>query len=270
MPRPTASSLSLGAPVAPAPPKTAQSTTTTPEAAAAQPVWPGHRLTIRLGRVMTFLWLAVAVAILLSLVQDLLIFLVPEAGFTDRIYRLDLDTEASLPTWLSSGLMLVCALTLLAIGVQARRHGLVKALPWLLLSAAFFFLSLDESISLHEWLSAAIAARVDNTGIFYFVWAVPALVLCIAGLACFLPFILGFKGTDRALLVGSAVVFLAGAVGVEMLGGMEAEAAGIETLRYRLLSTLEETLEFSGLLLFLLFLLRRLREDHNRLTIYFK
>jgi hypothetical protein len=54
-----------------------------------------------------------------------------------------------------------------------------------------------------------------------------------------------------------------------MLGGIEAEVAGIETLKYRLLSTLEETLEFAGLLIFLLFLLRRLRAAHNRTTICF-
>jgi hypothetical protein len=149
-------------------------------------------------------------------------------------------------------------------------EGRLKALPWFLLSAAFFFVSLDEAISLHEWLSAAIGAQVNNTGLFYFVWTVPALVACIVGLACFLPFILSFKGFDRALLIGSAAVFLSGAIGVEMLGGIEAEVAGIETLKYRLLSTLEETLEFAGLLIFLLFLLRRLRAAHNRTTICFE
>src|SRR3546814_3767527 len=67
-------------------------------------------VTIPVRGLMLLLSAAVVVAVLLSLVQDLLIFLAPEAGFTDRIYRLDLDTEASLPTWLSSCLMLVCSL----------------------------------------------------------------------------------------------------------------------------------------------------------------
>ena len=230
---------------------------------------PARRLTIRLRSVMVFLWAAVALLVLLSLVQDLLIFLVPETGFSDRIYRLDLDTEASVPTWFSSGLMLVCALTLLAISLQVAREGRLKALPWFLLSAAFFFVSLDESISLHEWMSAVIGAHVDKGGLFYFVWTVPALIACALGLACFLPFILGFKGLDRALLIGSAAVFLSGAIGMEMLGGAEAEVAGIDTLKYRLLATIEETLELAGLMLFLLFLLRRLRAAHNRTTICF-
>jgi hypothetical protein len=212
----------------------------------------------------------VALVILASFVQDLLIYLAPEVGFTDRIWRLDLDTEQSLPTWLSSGLMLVCALALLALGAQARQDGFYKALPWLLLSAAFFFVSLDESISLHEWMSAALGAQVDKGGLFYFIWTVPALIACVIGLACFLPFILSFKGLDRALLLGSAIVFLSGAIGMEMIGGSVAEVAGIDNLRYRLLSTAEETLEFAGLLLFLLFLLRRLRALRDGLTLRFE
>lgn len=229
-----------------------------------------RRLTIRVRPVMAFLAAAIALVVLLSLVQDLLIFLAPEAGFSDRIYRLDLDTEASLPTWFSSGLMLVCALTLLAIALQEKREGLRRALPWLLMAAAFCALSLDEIATLHEGLSAALAARIDNSGLFYFAWTLPALALCLAGLACFVPFILGFKGLDRALLLGSAVIFLAGAIGMEMLGGAEAEAAGIATFKYRLLATLEESLEFAGLLLFLLFLLRRLRADHNGVSLRFE
>ncbi|HMA13423.1 MAG TPA: hypothetical protein VKP12_01465, partial [Kiloniellaceae bacterium] len=110
-------------------------------------------------------------------------------------------------------------------------------------------------------------AQVDKGGLFYFVWTVPALIACVVGLACFLPFILGFRGIDRALLLGSAAVFLSGAIGMEMIGGSVAEVAGIDNLRYRLLSTAEESLEFAGLLLFLLFLLRRLRALNGGLTL---
>lgn len=231
---------------------------------------PAQRLTIRIGSVIFFLWAAATVIVLLSLVQDLLIFLFPEVGFSDRIYRLDLDTEASLPTWFSSGLMLVCALALLAISLQVVRQGRLKALPWFLMAAAFFALSLDEIVTLHEWLSGALSARMDNTGLFYFAWTLPALVVCLAGLACFIPFIFSFGGLDRLLLIGSAVVFLSGALGMEMLGGGAAEAGGIETLEYRLLATVEESFELAGLLIFLLFLLRRLRADFNGLTLSFK
>ena len=231
---------------------------------------PARGVTIRLRAVMPVLSGTAVVVVLLSLIQDLLMFLVPEMGFDDRIYRLDLDTEASLPTWFSSTLMLICALALLAITLRTIRSDRRKALPWLLLTFMFFALSLDEIAMLHEGLSAILSAQIDSTGIFHFAWAFPALVVCLAGLACFAPFILGFNGADRVLLLGSAAIFLSGAVGVEMLGGAVAEAGGFATLEYRLLVTAEESLELAGLLVFLLFLLRRLRADQGRLTLYFK
>ncbi|WP_340119318.1 hypothetical protein [Pelagibius sp. 7325] len=227
-------------------------------------------VTIRLGPIMGILWAAAALIVLLSLVQDLLIFLAPEAGFSDRIYRLDVDTEASLPTWYSTSLLSLCALLLLLIGLQVNSQSRLKALPWFILTAIFAVLSLDEIATLHEGLSALLSARMDNSGLFYFAWTVPALIVCVAGLICFVPFILSFKGFDRVLLVSSAIVFLSGAIGMEMLGGAEAETGGIATLHYRMLTTLEETLEFAGVLLFLGFLLRRLRAAHARTVLKFE
>ena len=216
---------------------------------------------------MGLLWLSALLIVLASAVQDFLIYLAPGAGFTDRIYRLDLDTEASLPTWFSASLMLLCALALLFIAARARQDGLWKAMPWFLLAAMFLALSLDEIATFHEWASAALSSRIENTGLFYFAWAAPALVLCLAGLACFMPFIVEFKGLDRVLLIGSAAVFLLGAIGMEMLGGAAAEAGGVNTLHYRVLTTIEESLEYAGLLIFLYFLLRQVRRSYNETTL---
>lgn len=237
---------------------------------AAGPGQARHILTIKLSHVLGLLWLAVAGVVLLSLLQDLLIFGLPEAGLSERIYRLDLDTEASLPTWLASALMACCSGLLFLVAVQVKREQPRKAIPWFLLAVIFCALSLDEIAMIHEWLSGYLSARIDNSGLFYFAWTLPALVICLAGLICFVPFILSFKGIDRILLAGSAVVFLSGAIGMEMLGGSVAEVGGVETLQYRVFTTIEETLEYSGVLLFLYFILRQLRRSFNRTTICFE
>ena len=75
-------------------------------------------LTIRPSYLLGFLWLTAAIIVLLSLVQDLLIFFAPEVGFSDRIYRLDLDTEASLPTWFSAVLLLLSSVSSLFIALM--------------------------------------------------------------------------------------------------------------------------------------------------------
>ena len=229
----------------------------------------GRSVTISARRLLSLLWLAAATIVLLSLLQDIFIFLVPEAGFSDRIYRLDLDAEASLPTWFSCALMMLCSLMLFLVAAQAAQDRLWPAVPWFLLAAIFLLLSLDEIAMVHEWISAALAARIENSGLFYFAWTLPALIICLPGLVCFLPFILRFRGLDRVLLIGSAIVFLSGAVGMEMLAGAEAEVAGIDSLRYRLLATVEESLEYAGLLIFLTFILRQLRASYGRTEIRF-
>lgn len=230
----------------------------------------GKVVTIKLSRLFAFLWLAAIVIVLVSLSQDLLIFLAPEAGLSDRIYRLDLDAESSLPTWFAASLLLLCALSLLFVALQVDQGGRRKAIPWFLLAVIFAALSLDEIAMLHEWLSTVLSARMENTGLFYFAWTLPALVVCLAGLVCFVPFIFSFKGLDRGLLIGSAVVFLLGAIGMEMLGGAQAERAGIDSLHYRLFATIEESLEYAGVLLFLWFILRQLRASHNETALRFE
>lgn len=238
--------------------------------ALADPAQGGQTVTIRLSWVFSALWAGAAIIVLLSLVQDLLIFFAPEAGFSDRIHRLDLDAESSLPTWFAASLLFLCALSLLFIAVQVGQQQRRRAVPWFLLAIIFFALSLDEIAMLHEWLSSVLAARMDNSGLFYFAWTLPALIVCLAGLVCFVPFIFSFKGLDRVLLLGSAVVFLLGAIGMEMLGGAQAEAAGIDSPHYRFFATIEESLEFAGVLIFLLFILRQARADHNGTIICFR
>src|SRR3546814_19078029 len=73
---------------------------------------PVRSVTIPVRGLMLLLSAAVVVAVLLRLVPDLLIFLAPAAGFTDRIYRLDLATEPSLQPLLSACPLLVCPLAL--------------------------------------------------------------------------------------------------------------------------------------------------------------
>ncbi len=57
---------------------------------------------------------------------------------------------------------------------------------------------------------------------------------------------------------------------MEMLGGSVAETGDVEPLRYRIFTTIEETLEYSGVLIFLYFILRQLRASFNRTTICFE
>lgn len=194
----------------------------------------------------------VSLALLLaSVLQDVMLYAGPHPDLSAKIWLLDVDTEASVFTWISIVSLFSAAWLLFAAGRDAAARGDRFRWHWHVLAALFLLVSFDEFSGIHEKLSAALAGRFANTGLLYFAWAAPAGIISLAGLAAFVPFLRSLPPMVGATMIASAALFLGGAVGVEMLGGSVAEAAGIESLRYRLLANLEEGLELAGTLLFI-------------------
>ncbi len=169
---------------------------------------------------------------------------------SNKIWLLDVDSEQSAFTWLSVVAAFSVAWLLLVAGGDAAMRGSRFKWHWYFLAVLFLLVSFDEFVTVHEKISAALASRVQNTGILYFAWAAPAGVISLLGLAAFIPFIRSFPPRLEILLVLSAVLFLSGAVGFEMVGGSIAEVEGTESFRYRMLTNIEEGLEMAGVLTF--------------------
>lgn len=181
---------------------------------------------------------------------------------TSKIWMLDVDVEQSIFTWVSVLAFFFAAQLLFWIGREKFATGDRFRWHWCFLAAVFLMLSLDEFSSLHEKVSAVLARQFDNTGVFYFAWAAPAGVLSLLGLAAFIPFIRSFPPRHGRLLLLSALIFLFGAVGMEMIGGAIAESYGLGSMSYRLATTVEEGAELAGVLLFIYVLFEY--RDHNR------
>ena len=118
--------------------------------------------------------------------------------------RIHLNTEASIPAWLSSSLLLgvsLCSARLwFGSPVGARRH-------WAWLAAGYLFLSADETGRLHELVDVLTPVK------WVFVYAPVALgvfVLVCRGLAA-------EPGADSRWIIGGIVVFGIGGVGCEAL-----------------------------------------------------
>ncbi|MCI5151354.1 MAG: peptidase M48 Ste24p, partial [Candidatus Electrothrix sp. MAN1_4] len=69
------------------------------------------------------------------------------------------------------------------------------------------------------------------------------------------------------LLILSAIIFLTGSVGFDMLGGKEAELHGYYSNTYMVLSTIEEFLEMSGIVLLIYTLLDYIEQHHGYLCL---
>lgn len=189
--------------------------------------------------------------LIISLIQDSFFYIPAGGDLTGKIWRLDVDAEQSVYTWLSASLMLVISGTLLVTALEKHAGRRPLATHWFLLSLVFLLLSMDEAISLHEWLSTYLDGKVSKGGLLYFIWVLPAAVACAIGAIAYLPFIRDFDNPERSLLIVAAVTFLAGAIGLEMIAGAQVEQGQLMTMRYRVLATVEEGLEGLGLIVFL-------------------
>lgn len=192
-----------------------------------------------------------------SVFQDLRLYAGPNPDLAAKVWLLDVDVEQSFFTWLSVVALFVVAQLLFRAAGEPRNARF--RWHWLVLAGLFLFVSVDEFTGLHEKLSQALASRTAHTGLMYFVWAAPAGLISLAGLAAFIPFIRSFPPRLAVLAMLSAGLYLGGAVVMEMIGGSVAEVAGVESLRYRLFANIEEGLELAGTLLFI-YVLLSLRE----------
>ncbi|MET0373881.1 MAG: hypothetical protein ABW128_06440 [Rhizorhabdus sp.] len=195
-----------------------------------------------------------------SVLQDLM---VPSS---DKVWLLDVDAERSIYTWFSQLLLAGAAVLMFDTAGRLRPSERKLAFHWFVLSGLFLILSMDEGLALHERVSGLVRSAVATGGYFYFAWVLPAAAFCAVGLLMARPFILSFRGRSRLLLIVSAAIFLAGAIGMEMVGSKifyEAESQG--GLAYRLSVNLEEGLEGLGLLILIyaLTLYRQASSSHG-------
>jgi hypothetical protein len=167
----------------------------------------------------------------------------------------DLEAEGNLSTWFASTLLLAAAVLLFVIGRSSESF---LALRWKILSLVFLYIAIDEAAQLHEFTILHLRNAMNLSGVFYFSWVVVAIPI-VALLAIFyIRFLLSLPSPVRELAFTAATLYVSGALGMEMINAAHAEIYG-HTLKYELMTDLEETLELVGIALWLFALLRYLQ-----------
>jgi hypothetical protein len=217
---------------------------------------------ISVERLIWIICATTAVVAFACTVRDSLAFF---GGFTTGNFPLAvfrLDSELSLPAWYSGCLMLVSAQLAFAISWRQATVGGRDRGWWLALGLGLAYLSLDEIAAVHERVMDLVNRHIQTSGVFTFSWLLVGIPAVAAAGAIFLPFLLRQEKRTRWLLVLSGAIFLAGAIGCEMLGGLFSSTYRTQdTLSYFVVSTLEELLEMTGFTLLVATLLVRLRDD---------
>ncbi len=191
---------------------------------------------------------------------------------TPEVYGLvplfDLGAENNLPTFFSGLLLLACALALFTLsrGVALERP---TSRRWLGLAIVCFLLAADEVASLHELTTRPMRELAPSlmSGLLYWGWVVPGLVLVTLMVCIYARFILGLPAPVRNRAMLGAALFVIGAIGVEMPEARHVESHGMENLTYSAYVLVEEVLEMTGVLVVLSGLLVHLRAQVGPMTL---
>jgi len=163
----------------------------------------------------------------------------------------DLDEEQNIPTFFSYFLLNFCCFLLLIIHLQQKILNSRWSMYWLFLAIIFFILSFDEAASVHERFSLPVRNYLGTTGWLRYGWIIPAgFFVVIVGLM-YIRFIIHLPRRITILSFVSGILYVGGALFMEMPEGAYAQVYGENNFIFHILTIFEETLEMVGLSLYI-------------------
>ena len=208
-------------------------------------VLPGRWTAVVLGATASLLVLHLLVSLMRLQVGDF-----PLRDPVIRLFRL--DAEGGLPAWFTSLLLFLVAQALWRLGEESTRSARRR---WVrherVLSIVFVYLSIDELTALHEQTIAPLREGLDLDGLLYYSWVVVFVPLAALLAVFFAGWLRDLPPVAARLIVVSGLLYVGGAAGVEVVGGLLNSRGLADTMLYSGAVALEEGLEMVGALLML-------------------
>jgi hypothetical protein len=206
-------------------------------------------------RILVVLLSIISLLVLANIVGIVSTFAFGQDSAFGLFHLFDLNNERNIPTLFSSLQLVVAALLLFLFGSKHRTSG-NSYIAWLLLAMIFLFLAVDETASIHERLSDPMRALTGPSGLLYFPWVIPYGIGVLVLLIGFSGFLMRLPTSVKQWFFASGAIYIAGAIGFEMLSARHKELYGPDNVAYALYYTCEETLEMIGIAIFIYALLR--------------
>jgi hypothetical protein len=197
-------------------------------------------------------------------------YVITENQYVDRIASwLDVNAEASIPTWYATVTLMACGVLLAVIAIDARVRGRAYAPHWALLAIGFGLLSLEEVIGVHSQATKVLRSAVSITDGAGYAIVLGLIVLVGLGLLAWVfgRFFLALPRRQRMLFTTGLVIYLVGVFGSDAVGDYLHDAFGEGSLLYIVVLTVEEALEMTGVLLILTGLLDHIDRAVGRIEI---
>ncbi len=173
-------------------------------------------------------------------------------GFVPLFY---MGGEVNVPAFYSSAVIFTCAVVLSIIGVARKTLGAPDHVHWFGLSIIFAYLSMDEALQFHERLLRPMHDLLGSSGIFHLGWTVPYGLFVIFFTIVYRKFLWNLPARTRKLFIVAGLIYVGGALGLAVLESYHVEQHGWDNITTVAMITIEDTMEMSGIALFLYSLL---------------
>lgn len=212
------------------------------------------------------------ILVLISLTGQILKYLTVYDRAFGLIPLVDVDRELTIPTVFSVILLFFISLLLAVITVIKKKQNEPFVRSWAILAGGFLYMSFDEGSSIHELAIAPIKKALgdSNPSFFLFAWVIPGIVIVFIFTISYIKFFFKLPKNIRLMFLISAVLYLGGSLGFEMISGHYASIYGIKNLEYNLIVTVEESLEMAGIIVFIYTLLKYIEENFKEVIFQIK
>lgn len=203
--------------------------------------------TISRSQILRWVLIGSLPVVLLGLASEFLLAQYGPLPIVKTMRHFTFNSEHNMPSWWSSALLGAGALLTLWIARldEERRRG------WMVHAAVLLGCSIDESVSFHESLIVAFDWMRDVNPLLYFPWVLFGGAFCLFYGMFILRLLSGIGRDHFVRFAVSGVVFVAGSLGMEVVGGLVATRLGEESLAYAAATSLEDMLEIAGAFLYL-------------------
>lgn len=232
-----------------------------------KPIQIDYRILLRVLIIITGL------LIVISLVSQIVVHFTTHQRLLGTVPLFNLDTKQNIPNAFAGFLLLLSALLLTLIALQAKKY----VRHWWVLAGGFLLMAFDKMMRISEnllepgnRLLQLVGIQTDQIPLFDFSWA-PVTIMLVTILALFyLRFLDHLPVQHRRQFLLAATVFLSGLIVMDMVAGSYAALYGKDTFMYQVLTTLEESLEMAGTLLFLHALFHYLEKQFPSILVRFQ
>ncbi|MGD1904027.1 MAG: hypothetical protein ACFB9N_17515 [Geitlerinemataceae cyanobacterium] len=205
-------------------------------------------LSIPTRKTVRLLWVATITINLLGLLRAIFKYALDfEYGY-ELLDIFDLNEEKNIPAWYSASILLLCGVILYFISLNKQQSRDKYCRHWLWLGFIFFYLSMDEAISIHEDIKLHFFGKEH---IFYDdSWVLVYGILVAIFVFSYRRFLRHLPVATRRMFIVSGCIYVSGTIGMEVVGSFTQEFYGKGSIVHAMATTIEECLEMVGIVVF--------------------